>query len=293
MERGIIGYYRVSSDGQAEHGFSVDAQRDLVHAYAAQRGVPVLEEFTEIESAYKPSRLTLTRRPELRNALARCKRHRATLVIAALDRLARNVVFIASLVETRISFVALDIPNATPFMLHIYAAVAEEESRQKGEVTKAAIALSRAQGTVWGRNLVEQSKRLRRRSERLRHLIDEIRGSGITGTTLIARELNERNIPCLSGKIWTSQSARTLLRHLGYYDMPAGHWFEYRREQARVRLETVAEAARALCDPGTAWKANLAERLDQQRIRTGDGLRWDKVRVDGALKSARKLGLWS
>jgi DNA invertase Pin-like site-specific DNA recombinase len=293
VEGALVGYYRVSTEGQAEHGLSLDAQRDMVGAYAEERGMPLINGFTEVESAYRPSRMSLDKRPELRAALARCKRLKATLAIAALDRLARNVVFIASLIETRVRFVALDIPDATPFMLHIYAAVAEEESRQKGEVTKAAIALSRAQGTVWGRNFVEQARARRCRFDRLRGVIDEIRAAGITGSTLVGKELNRRGVPCEAGRAWSSCSARSLLQHLGYYDVEPNAWFEHRRRQAEARLAAVAEVAREVWSPRTPWSLRAADLLNARRIRTGQGLEWDRGRVETALKFARTAGLWS
>jgi DNA invertase Pin-like site-specific DNA recombinase len=97
-----------SRSGCARESPSLDAQRDMVGVYAEERGMPLIDGFTEVESAYRPSRMSLDNRPELRAALARCKRLKATLAIAALDRLARNVVLIASLIETRVRFVALE-----------------------------------------------------------------------------------------------------------------------------------------------------------------------------------------
>ena len=292
MVTGLVGYYRVSTEGQAEHGLSLDAQRDMVRAYAEDRQLVLLDEFIEVESAYKPSRLTLAKRPELRAALARCRRFRATLVIAALDRLARNVVFVASLIETRVQFVALDIPDATPFMLHIYAAVAEEESRQKSELTRAAIAFARSQGTVWGKSFLERSQTMRRRSEQLRLVVDEIRAAGIIGSTLTAAELNRRKIRFERGRRWSSQTARTLLVHLGYYEFQSDDWPAFRREKSRSRLQTVARIAEEFWRPKTRWAMKAADALNERHIRTGHGLVWDATRVGPALKAARKIGLW-
>jgi DNA invertase Pin-like site-specific DNA recombinase len=240
MEAPIVGYYRVSSEGQAEHGLSLEAQRDLVHAYARKLEAPLVAEFTEIESAYRPARLTLEKRPALLDALTRCKRTKSMLVIAALDRLARNVVFIASLIETRVRFTALDIPDATPFMIHIYAAVAEEESRQRGELLRASIAIARARGVTWAKAAYARSERVRARSESLRGIVEEIRATGISGTTLTARELNRRGIAFQPGKLWATHSARTLLEHLGLYAPPKEPWSEIEKKHARARQEAVA-----------------------------------------------------
>src|SRR5690348_13893499 len=129
--KSAVAYYRVSTELQERAGYSLAAQRSMVRQYVAASGAPLIAEFEEAESAYRSSRDTLDRRPALHDALDLCRRRKATLVIAALDRLARNVVLVATLIETKIPFVALDLPGATPFIIHIYAAMAEEESRQK------------------------------------------------------------------------------------------------------------------------------------------------------------------
>ena len=95
-------------------------------------------------------------RPELDNALALCRRTKATLVIAKLDRLARSVAFIANLIESRIPFIAVDRPNAKPFELHIYTALAEEEARQISDRTKAGLASAKAGGTRLGNPRLEE-----------------------------------------------------------------------------------------------------------------------------------------
>jgi DNA invertase Pin-like site-specific DNA recombinase len=141
-----IGYYRVSTEFQRETGYSLDAQQSMVRRYVRERGMSLVGEYQEAESGYRSGRVALEKRPALEAALSQCRRQKATLVIAALDRLARNVLFIATLVETKIPFVALDIPDATPFMIQIYAAMAEEESRQKGRLVSQAIALARLRG---------------------------------------------------------------------------------------------------------------------------------------------------
>jgi DNA invertase Pin-like site-specific DNA recombinase len=147
-----------------------------------------LAELEGAESAYRTARVTLERRPVLRAALELCRRHKATLVIAALDRLARNVVLMATLVETKNPFVALDIPGATPFMIHIYAAMAEEESRQKGRPVSAALALAKERGSGTKRPSVRQAAAARARAEVHRKLVEEIRGAGLHGALPIAKD---------------------------------------------------------------------------------------------------------
>ena len=97
--------------------------------------------------------------PNRQKALARCKKDKATLVIARLDRLARNVHFISGLMETKVKFVACDMPEATPFMLHIYAAVAQEEARAISARTKAALAAAKQRGVRLGATGAERALR--------------------------------------------------------------------------------------------------------------------------------------
>jgi DNA invertase Pin-like site-specific DNA recombinase len=229
----------------------------------------------------------------LKAALKLCKGRKSTLVIAALDRLARNVVFVATLVETRVDFVALDLPDATPFMIHIYAAVAEEESREKGQLLSAAIAISRARGTQWATAALVRSAKVRRWSESLRPVVGEIRSSGIKGTTLLARELNRRGLQSEPGAPWNSHSARTLLVHLGLYERGGEPWPEFRARRARERLDLVSALAHEHWKLGTEWPARVAGVLNGRNVRTATGELWDAKRVKDTVRyAARRHGGW-
>jgi DNA invertase Pin-like site-specific DNA recombinase len=131
MEGRFIAYYRVSTDHQGIDGNGIAAQRKAVEDYLNGGRWKLLGEFTEVESGKRADR------PELAKAIAACKKHRAKLVIAKLDRLSRNVHFISGLMERKIDFVACDMPSANAFMINIYAAVAQEERRMISERTKA------------------------------------------------------------------------------------------------------------------------------------------------------------
>jgi DNA invertase Pin-like site-specific DNA recombinase len=120
----FVAYYRVSTDRQGRSGLGLEAQREAVRSYVAQHLGEVLDEFTEVETGKRSDR------PELAAALDACRRQKATLVIAKLDRLARNMAFVANLMEGRADFVAVDMPNADRFTIHIFAALAEEEGRR-------------------------------------------------------------------------------------------------------------------------------------------------------------------
>lgn len=142
----FIAYYRVSTVRQGASSLGLDAQRAATAQFLGSTGGALLEEYTEIESG------KLKNRPELGAAIAACRKIGATLLIAKLDRLARNVAFIANLLESGVRFIAVDMPNADRFMLHVYAAMAEEEGRRISQRTKAALAAARARGVELGSN---------------------------------------------------------------------------------------------------------------------------------------------
>ena len=144
MRGKFIAYYRVSTDKQGKSGLGLDAQRKAVVDYLDGGKWTLLDEFTEIESGKRNDR------PELEKALAACKKHRAKLVIAKLDRLSRNLAFIAMLMDRKVDFVCCDNPTATKFTIHILAAVAEHERDAISARTKAALAAAKANGKKLG-----------------------------------------------------------------------------------------------------------------------------------------------
>ena len=150
-------------------------------------------------------------RPELGNALAACKKQKAKLVIAKLDRLSRNLAFIAALMESGVEFVAVDNPHATKLTIHILAAVADERDLIS-ERTKAALQAAKARGKVLGsKNIAEVGKlgaaavqaNARRFAANVRPIIKEIMRAGATSHNAIAQKLNERNVKTARGGRWT------------------------------------------------------------------------------------------
>jgi len=139
----FVTYLRVSTDRQGASGLGLEAQRAAVQAHVAERG-EVLAEFVEIESGTDNSR------PQLQRALTEAKRKGAVLVIAKLDRLARNVAFVSALLEAGVDIEAADLPHANRFVMHIMAAVAEEEARAISARTKAALQAAKARGVALG-----------------------------------------------------------------------------------------------------------------------------------------------
>jgi DNA invertase Pin-like site-specific DNA recombinase len=140
-----IAYYRVSRKEQGISGLGLAAQRTSVTAYAkAQDGI-IIEEYTEVETGTNKRE-----RIEIHNAINRAKQEGAVLLIAKLDRLARNVSFVSSLMDAGIEFVAVDMPTANNFTIHIFSALAEQEAKLISSRTKNALAELRSSGVVLG-----------------------------------------------------------------------------------------------------------------------------------------------
>lgn len=217
-----IAYYRVSTDRQARSGLGLDAQREAVERYIAAHGAKLLATYTEAESGKRNDR------PELAKALAHAKKTKATLVIAKLDRLSRNLAFIANLMESGVEFVCCDMPSANSLTLHIIASVAEYERKLISERTKAALAQARARGVRLGnpntpRNVEmavkAHSAAALERARVILDIADELyEESGRTQEpTLaeIAAALNERDIPTERGGPWGISSVSSLLLRYG------------------------------------------------------------------------------
>jgi DNA invertase Pin-like site-specific DNA recombinase len=197
----FVSYLRVSTDKQGESGYGLDAQRKAVADYLNGGAWELLGEFVEIESGKRGGR------PELEKALAVCKKHRARLVIAKLDRLSRDVAFIANLMK-RVDFICCDRPRAKPFELHIYASLAQEERRLISERTIAALAAAKARGVVLGNadlaaaNIADAIER----AKALAPILAECQGMSARAA---AAELNARQVETPSGAPW---SAKTVIR---------------------------------------------------------------------------------
>ena len=144
MSNNLIPYYRVSTKKQGESGLGLEAQDACVNSYAIAGNHKIIASYQEIETGKRSDR------PELAKAIMHAKRAKATLIIAKLDRLARNVHFLSGLMESRVDFVCCDNPHANRLTLHILAAVAEDEARAISERTKAALAAYKARGGKLG-----------------------------------------------------------------------------------------------------------------------------------------------
>lgn len=207
-----VAYYRVSTGRQGRSGLGLDAQRQSVAEFVAIKGWILVGEFTEVESGKRNDR------PRLNEAIEEAKRIKGKLVIAKLDRLARNVHFISGLMETGVDFLAVDLPTADRFMLHVYAAMAEEEGRRISQRTKAALAVAKARGIVLGVNgkaLAERHKaEAKVFASTLAPVIAAVIADGHTNVRAITNALNERAFPSREGGRWHLRSVHALLRRI-------------------------------------------------------------------------------
>jgi DNA invertase Pin-like site-specific DNA recombinase len=140
----LVAYLRVSTQQQGRSGLGLEAQQSAISGYAKSIGGEVIATYTEVESGKRSDR------PELAKALAHAKRGKCRLLIAKLDRLGRNVAFISALMESKVDFVACDIPFANKLTLHILSAIAEHEAEMISARTKAALAAAKARGVKLG-----------------------------------------------------------------------------------------------------------------------------------------------
>jgi DNA invertase Pin-like site-specific DNA recombinase len=218
----FVCYYRVSTERQGRSGLGLEAQQKAVRDHLNGGNWKVVGEFTEVESGKRADR------PQLAAALAACRLQGAKLIIAKLDRLARNVAFISNLMEAGVDFVAVDFPQANRLTVHILAAVAEHEAKMISERTKAALAAAKARGVKLGGDrgavltaeareagLKARTARADKRAADLRPTIEALQAAGTTSLRGIAAALNDRGIQTPRGKgEWQAGTVSQLLARL-------------------------------------------------------------------------------
>ncbi|MEP1420532.1 MAG: recombinase family protein [Erythrobacter sp.] len=209
----LIGYLRVSTGRQQISGLGLEAQRASIEQHAAQIGETIDQVFVETESGRKKNR------PQLQTALRECKRHKATLIIAKLDRLARNVAFVSSLMEAGVEFVAVDAPYANKLMLHILSAFAEHEREVISERTKAALAAAKDRGIILGANGKLLATKNRRSAEEhakaVEHHLRAANKCEISTLQGIADFLNSKEVPTAAGGKWHPTTVQRVIKRLG------------------------------------------------------------------------------
>lgn len=214
-----VSYLRVSTNGQGKSGLGIEAQRAAIARFAEAEGVTIAAEFVEVETGKGSD--ALDRRPQLKAALAAAKKAGCSVVVAKLDRLSRDVAFIAGLMAQRVPFVVAELgSNVDPFVMHLFAAVAERERAMISERTKAALAAAKARGTVLGNpRLAEAQKKASAvRSanadafaQNVRPLIDQIRAAGVTSLRNIAAALDARGVRPLRAEKWSAVAVSAIL----------------------------------------------------------------------------------
>ena len=222
----FVAYFRVSTDKQGRSGLGIEAQRAAVMGWLNGGQWELLGEFVEQESGKRHDN-----RPQLKAALDLCRKRKATLVIAKLDRLTRNAAFLGNLLESGVKFVAVDNANATPLTIRILAAVAQEEREQISNRTKAALQAKKARGALLGfanpaRQGMTAKEAARIRGTRISldadqfaantlPVIASIKKAGINSLNGIAKALNDRGIPTARGTSWYASTVRNITAHGG------------------------------------------------------------------------------
>ncbi len=205
-------YLRVSTTKQGFDGLGVESQREAVRRYCNQGQGDLLGEFVEVESGKRNNR------PVLEHALAACRAKRATLVIAKLDRLGRSVSFIAGLMDAKVPFVAVDMPFATPLLLHVMAAFAQHEREMISSRTRGALAAARARGVVLGANgkvlAARNRSEAQTHAEGLRQAIVQARDAGCRSLLQIAEFLTAEGHQTATGGKWHPMTVRRVLDRL-------------------------------------------------------------------------------
>lgn len=215
----FVSYLRVSTSAQGRSGLGLEAQREAVRAFLETRGgqEALVEEVQEVESGKRSDR------PNLAEALRLCRLHRATLVIAKLDRLSRDAAFLfnleADLKRMNLRFVAADMPDANELTIHIMAVVAQAEREMISARTRAALQAAKARGVKLGgtktpvasagargrqNSIVVRQERAQERAGDVSKIIEELRASGLTSLRQIAKGLNGRGIPTARGGEWSA-----------------------------------------------------------------------------------------
>src|SRR5215469_306794 len=219
MTRPLLGYIRVSTSRQGSSGLGIEAQRRALERFAGSEGLTLGRVFVEVETGKGAD--ALERRPQLAAALNEARRQRCPVVVAKLDRLSRDVHFISGLMVHRVPFVVAELgADVDPFILHLFAALAQKERAMISSRTKAALAAAKARGVTLGspelpkarKNAVMTIKALAdQHAANVVPIIREIRRTGATSLHQIAEALNARGITTPRGGQWYASSVRNVL----------------------------------------------------------------------------------
>lgn len=217
-----VAYYRVSTARQGKSGLGIEAQKAAVKRFAETEGFELIAEHVEVETGKGAD--ALDRRPELAAALAQARRLKCPVLVAKLDRLSRDVHFISGLMAQRVPFIVAELgADADPFMLHLYAALAEKERALISARTKAALAAKKKDGAKLGNPRAAESVGKARAAHKaaadqfaanVLPIVREIQAAGRTSLRDIAATLNTRGVLTARGGQWGASSVRNLLMRL-------------------------------------------------------------------------------
>lgn len=215
----FVAYYRVSTAKQGQSGLGLEAQQTAVSSFLNGGAWELVGEFQEVETGKGAN--ALDKRPQLKAALAACKKHGATLIIAKLDRLARNVHFVSGLLETGVEFVAADMPQANKVMIQMHAVMSEWERDQISARTKAALSAAKARGVQLGKagptnlkpNIEERQQAAKDFAEKLRTVFVGMKARQLSQRKMV-EELNELGIKASRGGQWSLLQVQRVLKVL-------------------------------------------------------------------------------
>jgi DNA invertase Pin-like site-specific DNA recombinase len=219
-DRPLITYIRVSTSQQGRSGLGIEAQRQTLEHFAKTEGFTVTREFVEVETGKGSD--ALDRRPQLKAALAAARKLRCHVAVAKLDRLSRDVHFISGLMAHKVPFLVAELgPDVDPFVLHLFAALAEKERALISTRTKQALRAAKARGVILGnpklqvarRNAVEAvSAEADRLAANVLPIIREAQKAGATTLREIAAALNARGVTTARGGQWHAKSVSNILK---------------------------------------------------------------------------------
>lgn len=218
VEGKFVAYFRVSTQKQGVNGLGMDAQKETVRQFLSSGGA-LVGEFVEVETGKGSN--ALAKRPQLAAALAVCKKTGAKLLIAKLDRLARNVHFVSGLMESKVRFVACDMPEANDLTIHVMAAFAEHEAKRISQRTKEGLAAAKARGVVLGsagagnlrRHVSERRELACENARRLVPVLEGFKAQGFTQRRMVDA-LNSSGITTAKGGRWSLVQLQRVLARL-------------------------------------------------------------------------------
>ena len=213
MHKHLVAYYRVSTQKQGRSGLGLEAQQTAITNFARAEGLKIVGEYTDVETGKGAD--ALDRRPKLAAALKAARKQEASVCVAKLDRLSRDVHFISGLMTHRVPFIVAELgAQADPFLLHIYAALAEQERRMISERTRAGLQAARKRGVRLGSTTIgrENKKAALQRAKELRPVLKSLEGQSARA---IAAELNKRKIGTPRGLKWSAMTVIRVQQRLG------------------------------------------------------------------------------